>query len=55
MDYPFLDSLINKVDFIEHFTLSKEERYLLSQWRKDKNILGFAVLLKSYVFLARVS
>jgi len=38
-------------DLIEHFTLVKNERYLLHQWRKEKNILGFAVLLKTFLFL----
>jgi len=33
------------------FTLSAKERNLLTQWRKEANILGFAVVLKSFVFL----
>jgi hypothetical protein len=51
MEYPYISPFIRKEELIEHFTLTKEERFLLSQWRKEKNILGFAVLLKSFEYL----
>jgi hypothetical protein len=45
MEYPYISPFIRKEELIGHFTLTKEERFLLSQWRKEKNILGFAVFL----------
>ena len=51
MEYPHLNFYITHDDLIEHFTLSQDERYLLSQWRKDINKIGFAVLLKSFQYL----
>lgn len=51
MEYPHFNVHIKDDDLIEHFTLAPEERYLLSQWRTDTNILGFAVLMKSFQFL----
>jgi TnpA family transposase len=51
MDYPHINTHISDEELFEHFTLSQDERFLLPQWRKEKNLLGFAVLLKSFVFL----
>ena len=51
MEYPRFKLHIAAYDLIEHFTLTSDERYLLSQWRKDTNCLGFAVLIKSFQFL----
>lgn len=51
MEYPHFNLHIANQDLIEHFFLTPNERYLLSQWRKDANTLGFAVLLKSFQFL----
>ena len=51
MEYPRFKLHIAAYDLIEHFTLTSDERYLLSQWRKDSNCLGFAVLIKSFQFL----
>lgn len=51
MKYPHIPPHITKEELIEHFTLYQEERFLLSQQRKDETILGFAVLLKAYLFL----
>ncbi len=51
MEYPHLNFYITHDDLIEHFTLSQDERYLLTQWRKDVNKIGFAVLLKSFQYL----
>ena len=43
---------ISKEELFEHFTLTKDERYHLPQiWRKEKTILGFAILLKTFSFL----
>ena len=51
MDYPHINPHISKEDLIDHFTLTQNERYFLPQWRKGKNILGFTVLLKTFLFL----
>ena len=51
MDYPHLSPNMTYDDLIEYFTLTQDERYLLSQWRPDVNILGFTVLLKSFQYL----
>jgi len=51
MAYPHISPHILNDDLIEHFTLKSEERFLLAQWRTDANILGFAVVLKSFVYL----
>ena len=52
MEYPHIPLHISKEELFEHFTLTKDERYHLPQiWRKGKNILGFAVLLKTFSFL----
>ncbi len=51
MEYPHFSLHIANEDLIEYFSLTPDERYLLSQWRKDANTLGFAVLLKSFQFL----
>lgn len=51
MEYPHLSFHIQNPDLIEHFTLTPEERFLLSQLRDDTNKIGFAVFLKSFSFL----
>jgi hypothetical protein len=51
MEYPHIPQHFSKEELFEHFTLTQEEKYILPQWRKEKNILGFAVLLKTYLFL----
>lgn len=51
MEYPHFCLHITEKNLLEYFTLAPEERYLLSQWRKDVSILGFAVLMKSLQFL----
>lgn len=51
MDYPHINPHIGKEALVDHFTLTQDERYYLPQWRKEKNILGFAVLLKTFSFL----
>jgi len=52
MEYPHIPLHISKEELFEHFTLTQDERYHLPQiWRKGKNILGFAVLLKTFSFL----
>ena len=52
MEYPHIPPHVSKEDLFEHFTLTQDERYHLPQiWRKEKNILGFAILLKTFLFL----
>lgn len=51
MKYPHISWHIDHDEILDHFTLSTKERHLLTQWRKEANILGFAVVLKSFVFL----
>ena len=51
MKYPQISWNIDHDELLDHFTLSAKERNLLTQWRKEANILGFAVVLKSFVFL----
>lgn len=51
MDYPRLTSHISNEELIEYFTLTTDERYLLQRRRKEKNVLGFAILLKVFSFL----
>jgi len=51
MEYPHIPQHFSKEELFEHFTLSQVDRYNLPLWRKEKNILGFAVLLKSYLLL----
>ncbi len=51
MEYPHIPQHFSKDELFEHFTLTQDERYNLPQWRKEQNILGFAVLLKTYSFL----
>ena len=51
MEYPHFKLHLTQDEIIEYFTLTQEERFLLSQWRKKKNILGFAVLLKTFHYL----
>ena len=50
MEYPHINPHIQEAELVEHFTLTKEERFLLPQLRKKTNILGVAVLLKSLIF-----
>ena len=51
MDYPHIPPHLRKEEIIEHFTVTREERFFLPKWRKPHNILGFAVLLKAFLFL----
>jgi len=51
MEYPHFSIYSNKEDLIEHFTLSEKDRDMLPQWGENRNMLGFAVLLKSFMFL----
>jgi hypothetical protein len=52
MEYPHISPNIGKEELFDHFTLTKDERYFLPQiWRQEKNILGLAVLLKTFSFL----
>lgn len=51
MDYPHIIPHISRQDLIEQFSLNQEERYCIPQWREGKNMLGFAVLLKTFIFL----
>jgi len=51
MDYPHIIPHLSREDLIEQFTLTQEERYCTPQWREEKNILGFGVLLKTFLFL----
>ena len=51
MDYPHISLHTSQEELIEHFTLTPDERYLLQHRRKEKNILGFAVLLKTFLYL----
>jgi hypothetical protein len=48
MEYPHFSLHIANEDLIEYFSLTQDERYLIYQWRKDANTVGFAVLLKSF-------
>lgn len=51
MDYPHLRSNITYEYLIEHFTLTQDERYLIALRRRNVNILGFTVLLKTFQYL----
>lgn len=51
MDYPHINPHTSQEELSEHFTLTAQERFFLSQWRKDGNVLGAAVLLKTLVYL----
>ena len=51
MEYPHIPQHLSKEELFEHFTLTQDERYNLPRWRKEQNILGFTVLLKTYSFL----
>ena len=51
MKYPQISSHITYDDLVVYFTLTQDERYLLSQCRKDMTILGFAILLKTFQYL----
>ena len=51
MAYPILRSQISEDDLIAHFTLDLEEQELVRRIRKESFRLGFAVLLKSFLFL----
>lgn len=51
MTYPTLRVHLHKEVLIEHFTLSPEDRELLTRIRNDTTRLGFAVLLKAFMFL----
>ena len=51
MKYPHINKHIEHDELLDHFTLSAKERHLLAQRRKEVNILGVAVVLKSLIFL----
>jgi TnpA family transposase len=51
MDYPHVTPHFSNDELNEYFTILPEERYLLSQCRKEANTLGFAVLVKVFIFL----
>lgn len=51
MEYPHLIPHFSKTELSEHFSLTPEEKFLLFQGRKDETVLGFAVLLKTFLFL----
>lgn len=51
MDYPHIPLHIPQEELVEFFTLAQEERYILPEKKDDKNMLGFAVLLKTFQFL----
>jgi len=51
MEYPHIPQNISKENLYEHFTLTQDDRYHLPQWRQEQNFLGFAVLLKAFLFL----
>jgi hypothetical protein len=51
MEYPRFSLHISEPDLIESFTLTPDEWYLLSKWRKTATTLGFAILMKSFQYL----
>ena len=51
MLYPSFEKSLNQEQLYDYFTLNQKDRDLLIQIRKDKNFLGCAVLLKSFLFL----
>jgi TnpA family transposase len=51
MEYPRFSLHVTNEALIEYFSLTPDERYLLSQWRRDANTLGFSILLKSCQYL----
>jgi|ERR1039457_4359513 hypothetical protein len=51
MEYPHITPHSSNDELNENFTIFPEERYLFSQCRKETNILGFAVLVKVFIFL----
>lgn len=51
MEYPHLSQHFSKEELFEYFSITQDEKYTLPQWRKEQNVLGFAVLLKSFQFL----
>jgi hypothetical protein len=50
-DYPRFNHIYSREALIEHFLLSHPERLLASEMRGDVNRLGFAILLKSLLYL----
>lgn len=51
MTYPYLKPNFFKEELMDHFLLDLEEKGLLVQIRKNKNLLGFTVLLKTFMYL----
>ena len=51
MNYPHINPHLSDEEIFEHFTLTRDELCFLSELRKERNVLGFAVLLKTFVFL----
>ena len=51
MNYPKLKLNYCEKELKEYFTLSQKEKELLNNIRKERNILGFAILLKTYQYL----
>ncbi len=54
MNFPYISSFLSKNELIEYFTLSQSERNLLPNIREEKNQIGFAILLKSFIYLGYV-
>jgi len=51
MNYPKIKLNYSDSELKDYFTLSYEEKKLLKKIRKETNVLGFAVLLKTYQYL----
>ena len=51
MTYPYLKLNFAKEELMDHFLLDRDEKGLLVRIRKDKNLLGFTVLLKTFMYL----
>lgn len=51
MEYPRFSLNFPNEDIIDSFSLTPDEWYFLSKWRRGANTLGFAVLIKSFQYL----
>ena len=51
MSYPKILPYLQKDAFIENFSLASEDTKLIERIKSKKNILGFAVLLKTLQYL----
>ena len=51
MSYPKILPYLQKDAFIENFFLPSEDTKLIERIKSEKNILGFAVLLKTLQYL----